>query len=299
MTHEIEAAALDGLGSSSRSTKHALPIGSPCPNCETVLQGPWCHVCGQKADAYQRSIWHLIAEAFEGLTHFDGRIWQTLPKLALQPGKLTKAFLDGHRAPQIPPFRLFLVVLVIVFFAGGSKLEGDMVTNVRPQKPVQVDKNNSFDMSLYKDDPKSSAVTKWTKERARYAVDHPEAMKRALEEWSHRFAILTLPMAALLLSGIFAFRKGVYVFDHLIFSMHSLSFQGLLFSAATLLGMLTPLAGWLFWLAPAHLFVHMRGVYGTGIFGTLVRMAILFVGSIIAVTILMIGLLFVGFATAH
>ncbi len=46
--------------------------------------------------------------------------------------------------------------------------------------------------------------------------------------------------------------------------------------------------------APVHLFIHMRGVYGTGIFGTLVRMALLFIGSAIGAMLIFLGLLWVG-----
>src|SRR6202042_2370768 len=96
----------------------ALPVGSPCANCATPLMGPWCWKCGQAGEDFHRSIWRLIAEVFEGVFHLDGRVWTTLPALIWRPARLTRAYLDGHRAPQIPPFRLFLVVLVLVFFAG-------------------------------------------------------------------------------------------------------------------------------------------------------------------------------------
>ena len=47
-----------------------------------------------------------------------------------------------------------------------------------------------------------------------------------------------------------SFNRRYYVFDHVIFSMHSLSFQLLLLIVIMALGMLTPLAWWLLWLAP-------------------------------------------------
>ena len=46
--------------------------------------------------------------------------------------------------------------------------------------------------------------------------------------------------------------------------------------------------------APAHLFFHMRGVYRTSIFGALARMAFLFVGSLIGVVLIILGLVAVG-----
>jgi hypothetical protein len=111
----LDAVAADTVAAEvAHGAAHSLPVGTPCPNCATPLQGGWCHACGQKAEKYDRSIWHLIAEAFEGLTHLDGRVWQTLPRLILKPGQLTRDYLDGHRAVQIPPFRMFLVVLLLV-----------------------------------------------------------------------------------------------------------------------------------------------------------------------------------------
>ncbi len=116
-----------------------------------------------------------------------------------------------------------------------------------------------------------------------------------LETWAHRLAILMLPMGALILTGLFAFQKRFFVFDHLVFTMHSLSFQGVLMSTATLLSMpMGGYEGWLYLAAPVHLFVHMRKVYGTGVPGTLLRMALLFIASWIGVMILMAMLLLIG-----
>jgi hypothetical protein len=84
------------------------------------------------------------------------------------------------------------------------------------------------------------------------------------------------------------------VFDHPIFSMHSLSFQGLLLSIVFLLGKLTPLAGLLLVISPAHLFAHMRQTYGTSVIGTLVRMTLLTAGALIAASLLLAGAYWFG-----
>ena len=319
---ELDAATADAIaGEIGRASKHALPLGAPCPNCGTALQGPWCHACGQKGEEYHRSIVHLMAEAFEGLTHFDGRFWQTVPRLVFKPGQLTRDYLDGQRASQIPPFRLFLVVLLLVFFAGGVSF-GTSKGNLRlatlgdpqaqkdltPQERAQIhaaigDKAWQANQVQTKDirldiTPDKGANAYWTA-KAKHALEDPEALMQALEQWGHRFAILLLPIAALLLTIAFAFKKGVYVFDHLIFSMHSLSFIGLLVTAGFVLGMATDLAWQLLWLAPVHLFFHMRGAYRIGVLGTLTRMTFLFFGSSIAVAVLLGGLVLVGLVTMH
>jgi hypothetical protein len=103
-----------------------------------------------------------------------------------------------------------------------------------------------------------------------------------------------LPISAFLLALIFVFRPGFVLFDHFIFSMHSLSFQGLLLSLFLVTDHVVPGAGFLVWASPLHLFVHMRGVYGTGTWGTLVRMAVLFCLTAVAFSLLLAALVIVG-----
>jgi hypothetical protein len=299
----LEAIAADTVsGEIARASHHSLPPGAPCSNCATPLQGAWCHACGQKGEKYQRSIWHLTGEALEGLTHFDGRIWNTLPRLALKPGRLTRDYLDGHRVSQIPPFRLFLIVLLAVFFSGSLNVQMNHV-NLRlgtPNDTVLV--QNKEDAANFKevgDALRTKPAGRWLMDHSEAALKNPEAFFTAMEHWSHQFAVLMLPIAALMLSVLFAFRRGVYVFDHLIFAMHSLAFQGLLLTAVFLLGLALDGGAWLLLIAPIHLFLHMRGTYGTSRFGTLLRMFLLFVGSTAAFIVLMLGLVFVGLATAH
>lgn len=47
----------------------------------------------------------------------------------------------------------------------------------------------------------------------------------------------------------------------------------------------------LLWLIPPlHLFVHMRGVYGTSIAGTLIRMVLLFIAASFGFGLIVLGL---------
>ena len=178
-------------------------------------------------------------EAVEGLTDLDGRIWQTFPRLALRPGRLTRDYLDGHRAAQVPPFRIFLVVLLLVFFTGGLDLQANhqnikFATLDSPELQKQMSPSDRADLQkavemlrteFSKPKPSASPGEKWLRAQLVTALSHQDAFKAALAQWAERFAILMLPIAALMLSVLFVFKKGVYVFDHLIFSMHSLSFR--------------------------------------------------------------------------
>ncbi len=316
---ELEAAAgasVGGFWRFRRKAEHAAPPGTPCANCATPLQGPWCYACGQLGEDFHRSVGHLIAEAFESFTHVDGRLWRTLPNLVVRPGKLTRDFLDGHRAPQIPPLRLFLVVLLTLFVAGGltgnnkvafvnaTDAHGRLVAHddavqavdkMTPEQRAKVNETLSHVNVTLGGDKPNAAATHWLRDRVSRTLEDPARFKLILEQWSERFAFLMLPLSALLLSILFIFQRRFYLFDHTIFSLHSLSAVGLLVILAMVLSLgIGDSAFLILLLAPAHLFVHMRGVYRTSVIGTLIRMTLLFVGSAFAASLLMLGLVAVG-----
>jgi len=334
MSAEIETAAAGGLGGFLRfraRKSHQAEHEGPCANCGTPLLGPWCYACGQSGEEFHRSIVKLLVEVFEGLFHFDGRVWRTLPDLIRRPAHLTRSYLDGHRAPQIPPLRLFLVVLLAVFFAASIGSRGVTVntTTTDDHGKVLSEKTrhiaNLSDLSPAEQAQVRDALTKanisvgvgeskakvsavgaqsdqgpgsWWKNRLTKTFEDPERFKLVLEQWSERFAFLTLPLATCLLSLLFIFQRQFYIFDHTIFSLHSLSATGLLLAVTLLFSKITQGHSQLLLLAaPVHLFFHMRGVYRTSVIGTLLRMGLLFIGSTIGGGLIFVGLLLVGLSS--
>jgi hypothetical protein len=312
----LEAVTADTIAHEiKRASKHSLPIGAPCPNCNTAIAGPYCYACGQRAEKFNRSILRLLGEVVEGLIDIDGRIWQTLPRLALNPGRLTRDYLEGHRATQVPPFRIFLIVLLIVFFAGSENFshthpnfkiatpdDPAVTANMSPKDKAgfqhAMDQLKTMKDSDFQGIGSGSEQSRtfWVG-KIRKAAANPNAFFASALNWAHQLAVVMLPIAALMLSVLFVFKKNTYVFDHLIFSMHSLSFQGLLVSVIFVAGLWLDGPGNLLWLSPVHLFVHMRGTYRISWWGTLIRMFLLFIGSSIAFAFLIVGLLLVGLAT--
>jgi hypothetical protein len=314
MSQEIEIAAGASVGGFVRQgpLRHTLPVDAPCANCATPLQGPWCHACGQSGEEFHRSIFRLCGEVVEGLLHMDGRLWRTLPDLMVRPGRLTRAYLEGHRAPQIPPLRLFLVVLLMIFLVGGltsqrkavilspeapagHRVETRSLDQMTPQERATLAEKFRTGTSKLDFDAESKPAADWLRERIVRTLQDPERFYLVLEQWSERFAFLMLPISALLLSLLFVFQRRFYLFDHTIFSLHSLSAMGLGIVGIMLLNAV--IDDWAYFLvlpAPVHLFRHMRGVYRTSVVGTLIRMALLFVGSVVAAAILFVGLIAVG-----
>jgi hypothetical protein len=90
-----------------------------CANCKAIVTGQFCAACGQEVDVHVHSIVEFAAEALEGITHADSRLWQTLVLLLLRPGALTQEFFAGRRVRYLPPVRLYLV-LSLAFFVAAS-----------------------------------------------------------------------------------------------------------------------------------------------------------------------------------
>jgi hypothetical protein len=289
MAHEIDAAALDSVKAvGGRKPVYTLPIGAPCPNCGTTLDGPWCHACGQSSEDFHRSLARLAGEAIGGLYDFDSRLWRTVPDLCLRPARLTRAFLNGHRVSQVPPFRLFLVVVVLVCRVGGLG-GGHTKVVVAPATP-----NSPDPVARYIAMHPNPVVEQWVAPRVKAIAKDPDRFVASLSAWAQRLVFLALPLSAGLLGAMFFWRRDVYMFDHLIFSMHSLSFQGLLLSISMFATRLNDAFGWLLILAPVHLFAHLKGVYGLGAFGTLARMLALFLGSLLGLIVAMSALVLIG-----
>lgn len=131
---------------------HAPPVA--CENCGSVLQGHYCHVCGQRVHSPLQHFGHAVEEVFESFWHLDGRIFRTLRDLFV-PGRVAAGYLAGHRVRYVAPLRLFIVLSLITFFVGKLTLhfdtEGAIQVNMDPPKDGIVIGDTRVDDSQFKD----------------------------------------------------------------------------------------------------------------------------------------------------
>ncbi|MCP1468977.1 putative membrane protein YhdT [Sphingobium sp. OAS761] len=85
-----------------------------CLNCGAALAGHYCAQCGQAAHLH-RSFAAIGHDLAHGVLHFEGKLFTTLPELALRPGKLTRRYVHGERAKFISPFALFLFSAFLMY----------------------------------------------------------------------------------------------------------------------------------------------------------------------------------------
>ncbi|MBT9445415.1 MAG: DUF3667 domain-containing protein [Hyphomonadaceae bacterium] len=128
MSGEIEAAgALATAGLAARAIEGADghgPGAGACLNCDTPLDGAYCHQCGQPAHI-SRTLGEALHDFLHSVLHFDTRAWRTFPMLVGRPGTLTNEYIHGRRARYVSPLALFLFTVFLMFFifavTGGGK----------------------------------------------------------------------------------------------------------------------------------------------------------------------------------
>jgi Protein of unknown function (DUF3667) len=116
------------------------------------------------------------------------------------------------------------------------------------------------------------------KGRVRKSLSNPDLLFYKLESIAHKYSFMLIPISLPFLWLMFAWRPGVTMYDHAIFSLYSLSFMSLFFCLVALCGLvgLSSLAGLAVVLVPpVHMFVQLRGTYSLSIFSALWRTAAL------------------------
>lgn len=86
-----------------------------CLNCNTQLNGRYCHVCGQENLEPKESFWHLTTHFVYDVTHFDGKFFSTLKYLLFKPGYLPAQYMAGKRQSYLHPIRMYVFTSAIFF----------------------------------------------------------------------------------------------------------------------------------------------------------------------------------------
>ena len=274
-----------------------------CPNCQAILNGPYCSSCGQRQIDLDQPFRELADEAMESFLSFDARIFRTLGPLVTRPGWLTVEFLAGRRARYIHPFKLYFAFSVMLFLAlafSGYSVVRIANTEDKVVTGVQIDlgtKEENGDDSANAESKEPSLLDKVFGPVAELAEIDPDRLNRIFTDRLAKSIILLVPVFAALLRLLYRRRRYV---AHLVFSLYLHSFAFL----ALLIGLLIDLAmragegeglgnGFSVLVIVVYTFLALRRVYGQGRFLTVVKMAALLIGylvALIATMILTLGL---------
>jgi len=178
---QLEAQDLENSGADAEGGHLPVPVPVPdreltippkrlagsfeCLNCGTVLQGPFCHYCGQPDKNFMRFFPVLLRELLEDFLDFDSRFMRTMKPLLFRPGKLTRDYLDGRRFRYTPPLRLYIFSSIAFFFVAAviatdsiqihtNGEDGDVVTGLK----IGVEEDPEVQAALDRLDPEARQV---------------------------------------------------------------------------------------------------------------------------------------------
>lgn len=272
----------------TRAPELPPPPLNACANCGAELAGEYCAACGQRHEPHVHTIGHFAAEAFESISHADSRLWRTLWLLFSRPGFLTREFFEGKRARYLPPFRLYIVLSVILVLltslaAGddtpraGATVQAPAETSAAapatdPKWVVNIDGLNQFCAAFEKPDSGEGNVEDRESIR-RFCTrvrSQPGELAEAVVHSVPRAMFVFLPAIAALMKLLYWRPKRYYV-EHLLFLVHNHAAVFLVYTLVALisfipwLGNYTPLfffsaMGYLGW----YIYRAMRTMYGQG-----------------------------------
>lgn len=98
-----------------------------CLNCGTVLNGEYCHNCGQHVTDHTMNVKRFILNYLDNAFLWDPQHLKTIWRLISRPGVLTKDYLAGKFVSQVQPlklnmFLLFIFLTLFVFFASDKRV---------------------------------------------------------------------------------------------------------------------------------------------------------------------------------
>lgn len=201
-----------------------------CANCETALSGLFCSNCGQSAKSRRGPIWNVTAEFMQDLFALDSKVFKSLYTLLVKPGALSKQFLDGKRASVLPPVRLYLVISILFFFVfqiptPDVSKDNVYIGNILLGHDEPIKGAHNFQIFNFGED---NPLNTWFEETFSKQIEtlkttnaqlSVEKIFNSLEEILPKMLVFFLPLFALVLKLLYAFKRILY-FDHLIVSLH-------------------------------------------------------------------------------
>lgn len=79
-----------------------------CRNCGTLLHLRYCPACGQDGQDPPTGLLPLLGLFAKHVMGIEGIAVKSLRDLLFRPGRLTRAYVEGHRAPYVDPVHLYL-----------------------------------------------------------------------------------------------------------------------------------------------------------------------------------------------
>jgi hypothetical protein len=211
-----DAAILESPPPSAGSEASAEVSAASCANCGATLAGQFCHECGEKRpderDLSVRRFLYSSAQEIVDLEH--SKFFQTLRHLLFSPGHLTNEYLGGRKTRYYTPLKLFITLFTLSFLLYTA------------YKPTAV-----YDIGVLIEADQSGRTAREFDKLAALAKVEPRVFVERINERLGKYFTWTQHLPVLLLSFFMIFLywdAHRYFIEHLVFSIHLMSFAYLL-----------------------------------------------------------------------
>lgn len=130
-----------------------------CLNCGAMVQGRYCHVCGQENVVAKETFWHMVKHFFYDITHFDSNFFATIHHLILRPGFLSKEYMSGRRASYLHPIKMYVFTSAIFFLLFFSFFQPSNAVSLASGRVLSIDERHDY-------------ITKWGKRLQKDTGNH-------------------------------------------------------------------------------------------------------------------------------
>lgn len=166
----------------------------------------------------------------------------------------------------------------------------DAVNNPSQTTVVTADELKAMsrlDLGALETDVKSTGAFK-------HLAENPELMLYKFKNTAYKFSFMLIPISLPFLWLMFFWKRDVTTYDHMVFSMYSLSFMSIWFIVLVLLGQssfTTRAIPYLLWLPPLHMFLQLKETYRLKSFSAFWRTIALLIsaGTVFILFIAMVG----------
>jgi hypothetical protein len=133
-----------------------------CLNCGTILEGKYCHKCGQENLELKENFDHMMSHAISDYFHFDHLFFHTLKPLLFKPGYLTNEYMAGRRAQYLHPVKMYIFISIVYFLLLFQGVYQATKVNNTNGKPVNNEKAIDSAKKVIANNPYIDSKTKKT-----------------------------------------------------------------------------------------------------------------------------------------
>ena len=147
-----------------------------CSSCGTEYEGNFCPRCGQSASigrfSFKKAVLHFLDVWGMG----NRSMFRSLRDLILRPGYMIRDYLSGMQSAYFPPFKMFFVLLTIMFLIDkGFSLDIDKDNREPAQKNIEVVEQKKYS-------PETATIQKDTKQKVSTQSDTIQSRKKKVED---------------------------------------------------------------------------------------------------------------------